>query len=150
MASPLAPWPKKAQADLAEVGITANLKPADIQVALESYRTGKAGFALWLWNPDFIDPIDRVAFMPGGKVGLRANWTEDKVSADMMNLVNQARVATDPAQREAAFTGVQKMMLEESPFSVLVQNGVQVAYRANLKGFAYNNQWRINPYTISK
>ncbi len=141
---------QKAQADLAEVGITANLKPADIQVALESYRTGKAGFALWLWNPDFIDPIDRVAFMPGGKVGLRANWTEDKVSADMMNLVNQARVATDPAQREAAFTGVQKMMLEESPFSVLVQNGVQVAYRANLKGFAYNNQWRINPYTISK
>ncbi len=141
---------QKVQADLAEIGITAQLKPADIQVALESYRTGQAGFALWLWNPDFIDPIDRVAFMPGGKVGLRANWPEDKASADLVALVQQAKVATDLAGREAAFTGVQNIMLDESPFAFLMQNGTQVAYRASLKGFAFNNQWRVHPYTMSK
>jgi peptide/nickel transport system substrate-binding protein len=141
---------QKIQADLGEAGITVNLKPGDLQVTLERYRNGQEGFSMWLWNPDFIDPIDRIAFTPGGKVGLRANWTEERASPELVELVNQAKVATDLGQRAEVFTAIQQQMLDESAFAFLIQIGTQVAYRANLQGFAYNTMWRVDPYTMSK
>jgi peptide/nickel transport system substrate-binding protein len=143
---------QKVQADLAEAGITANLVPGDIGPALERYRNGESPFGLWLWGPDFIDPIDRLAFTPGGKVGLRVNWDETNASPELVEAVNRAWVATAPADREAAFTDVQRIMLDESAFVFLVQSGTQVAYNAAIDGFLYDSTalGRINPYTMSK
>ncbi len=141
---------QKVQADLADVGIDAKLRPADVQVALEAYRNGEQAFSLWVWHPDFVDPVDRTAFMPGGKVGLRANWTEERASEALVEVTKQARTETDPAEREKVFTAAQELMLDESAFAFLVQPGLQVAYRDEVEGFVYNNQWRIDPYTMSK
>lgn len=143
---------QKVQADLAEAGITVNLKPGDIGPALEKYRNGESPFGLWLWGPDFIDPIDRLAFTPGGKVGLRVNWDESNASPELVEAVGRAKVATDLAEREAAFTDVQRLMLDESAFVFVVQSGTQVAYNANVAGFAYTGSalGRIDPYTMSK
>lgn len=143
---------QKVQADLAEAGITVNLKPGDIGPALEKYRNGESPFGLWLWGPDFIDPIDRLAFTPGGKVGLRVNWTEANASPELVAAVNRAKVATARADRESAFTEIQQIMLDESPFVFLVQSGTQVAYNANIKGFVYSSTalGRVDPYTMSK
>ncbi len=143
---------QKVQADLAEVGITVNLVPGDIGPALEKYRQGQAAFGLWLWGPDFIDPIDRIAFTPDGKVGVRANWTADRASAALNDAVKRAKVATADADRAAAFTEIQQIMLDESPFVFLVQSGTQVAYNANLKNFVYlgTTAGRVDPYLMSK
>lgn len=143
---------QKVQADLAEVGITANLVPGDIGPALEKYRAGQAALGLWLWGPDFVDPIDRIAFTPGGNVGLRANWTEDRASAGLNEAVKNAKVVTADADRNAAFTQIQQIMLDESPFVFLVQSGTQVAYNANLKNFVYlgTTAGRVDPYLMSK
>ena len=136
---------QKVKADLAEAGIDVTLRPAEIQVSLEQYRKGEQGFGLWVWHPDLVDPIDRTAFMPGGKVGLRANWTEERASAELVDLTRQALVESDPAKREKIFIRIQEIMLDESAFAFLVQPGLQVAYRSTIQGFAYNNQWRIHP-----
>ncbi|GIK42864.1 MAG: ABC transporter substrate-binding protein [Chloroflexota bacterium] len=141
---------QKVQADLAEAGINVVLKPGDLQVTLERYRNGQENFGLWLWSPDFIDPIDRIAFTPGGKVGLRANWTEERASRELNEAVARAKVVTDRAAREQAFADIQRIMLDESAFAFLGQSGVQVAYRTDLQGFVYNAMWRVNPYTMSK
>lgn len=143
---------QKVQADLAEAGITVNLVPGDIGPALEKYRAGEAGFGLWLWGPDFIDPIDRLAFTPDGVVGTRTNWTADNASADLVAAVNQAKVATDPAERAVVFTKIQSIMLDESPFVFVVQSGTQVAYSASIKNFYYlgTTAGRIDPYLMSK
>ena len=143
---------QKVQADLAEAGITVQLQPGDISVKLEGYRNGEEGLGLWLWGPDFIDPLDRLAFTPGGVVGLRVHWTEEIASPELVAAVNRAKVATAPADREAAFTEIQRIMLDESPFVFLVQSGTQVAYNANIKGFTYSSTalGRIDPYTMSK
>ncbi len=143
---------QKVQADLAEAGITVQLKPGDIGVTLENYRNGEESFGLWLWGPDFIDPIDRIAFTPGGKVGLRVNWDESNASPELVAAVSRAKIATDPADREAAFTEVQQIMLDESAFVFLVQSGTQVAYNSDIQGFTYNSTalGRIDPYTMSK
>lgn len=68
---------QKVQADLAEVGINVTLVPQEFQVSLDAYRNGEQGFSLWLWNPDYQDTLDYVEFLPGGVVGLRANWTDE-------------------------------------------------------------------------
>ncbi len=143
---------QKIQADLTEAGITVQLKPADINVALENYRNGKENMGLWYWGPDYIDPIDRLAFTPDGKVGLRVNWTKDNASPELMAAVERAKVVTKPAERESAFTEIQQRMLVESPFVFVVQNGTQVAYNSAIKGFTYDSValGRINPYTMSK
>jgi peptide/nickel transport system substrate-binding protein len=143
---------QKVQADLAEAGITVQLKPGDIGVTLERYRNGEESMGLWLWGPDYIDPLDRLAFTPGGKVGLRTNWTEENASPELVAAVKKARVATDPAEREAAFTEIQQLMLDESAFAFLVQSGTQVAYNSAIEGFLYDSTalGRINPYTMSK
>jgi peptide/nickel transport system substrate-binding protein len=143
---------QKIQADMAEAGITVNLVPGDIGPALEKYRAGQAGFGLWLWGPDFIDPIDRIAFTPGGNVGLRVNWTEDKASPALNDAVKRAKVVTADADRAAAFTEIQTIMLDESPFAFLVQSGTQVAYNASIKNFVYlgTTAGRVDPYLMSK
>lgn len=143
---------QKVQADLSEVGITVNIKSSDIGPALQKYREAKAGFGLWQWGPDFIDPIDRLAFTPGNKVGLRVNWTEDKASAALNDAVKRAKVATADADRAAAFGDIQNIMLDESPFVFLVQSGTQVAYNAKIKGFVFLGTvaGRVDPYLMSK
>ncbi len=143
---------QKIQADLAEAGITVQLKPADINVALENYRNGKESMGLWYWGPDYIDPIDRLAFTPEGKVGLRVNWTKANASPELMAAVEKAKVVTNPADRASVFTEIQQRMLAESPFVFVVQNGTQVAYSSAIKGFTYDSValGRINPYTMSK
>jgi peptide/nickel transport system substrate-binding protein len=142
---------QKVQADLAEAGITVNLKPGDIGPALEKYRNGESPFGLWLWGPDFLDPIDRIAFTPGGKVGDRANWDESNASAALVEAVNRAKVATDPAARDQAFSDVQSLMLDESPFVFLVQSGTQVAYNSRIENFVYTGTTvgRVDPYVMS-
>jgi len=131
--------------------ISAAGKPGDISVTLERYRNGEESFGLWLWGPDFLDPLDRTAFMPGGTVGLRVNWSDDRASSELVELVRQARVATAPPVREQIFTDIQQRMLDESPFAFLVQSGSQVAYNAALQNFTYTSAlWRIDPYTMSK
>lgn len=143
---------QKVQADLAEVGITINLKPADIGPSLERYRNGESPFGLWLWGPDFLDPIDRLSFTPGGKVGLRVNWDESNASPELVAAVNRAKVATATEDRNAAFTEVQQLMLEESPFVFLVQSGTQVAYNSDIQNFTYTSTalGRIDPYLMTK
>lgn len=142
---------QKVQADLADAGITVNLVPGDIGPALERYRLGESPFGLWLWGPDFLDPIDRLAFTPGGKVGLRVNWDESNASPELMEAVNRAWVATKPADREAAFSDVQTIMLDESALAFLVESGTQVAYNSRIQNFVYTGttNGRVAPWVYT-
>ena len=79
---------QKIQADLAEVGIQVTLQPTELQIALEAYRTGQEGFAYWFWGPDFLDPADFLAFLPGGKVATeRARWTPGRADPELLALI---------------------------------------------------------------
>jgi len=141
---------QKVQADLKDLGITVNLKPADVQVALANYRTGKSAFALWFWGPDFIDPQDYVEFLPDGIVGKRANWTSANSDPAIQKVRDQLNIETDTAKRTALFAQMQTYLQQNGPFAPIVQPGIQIGYRADLKGFAYNAQWIIDPATFSR
>ncbi len=135
---------QKVQADLAEVGITVNLVPEEFQVSLDEYRAGEQGFSLWLWNPDYYDTLDYVEFLPGGVVGNRANWTDENADQEILDLRDAVKVETDPDVRNDLFREIQLYEQQNGPFVPLFQPGVHFAYRAELQGFSYNGQWRVD------
>jgi len=136
---------QKIQADLAEIGINVTLNPAEIQVSLEEYRNGLQGFGYWFWGPDFLDPIDVLSFLPGGKVGgERANWTDENADPAIVALRDQAAIESDPETRVALFEQVQDALRESGPWAAFLQPNVQTAFRADLQGYAWHPQWLIN------
>ena len=142
---------QKIQADLAEVGINVTLEPADLQVALEQYRTGQQGFAYWFWGPDVLDPIDMLSFVVGGKVAAeRANWTDDMDDPALIELRDRARVAIDPEEREEVFTELQAALQESSPFAPFLQPNVQTAFRSDLQGYVWHPQWLLDLALLSR
>jgi len=141
---------QKIQADLKGIGITVNLKGEEIQTALQNYRDGKSGFALWFWGPDFIDPLDYVEFLPSGLVGKRANWTDTNADSTITKLRDQLKLETDSSKRGDLFGQMQTYLQQNGPYAPFIQPGIQIGYRADLKGFAYNAQWGIDPSTFSR
>ena len=65
---------QKIKSDLGKVGITAKLTGSPVATSLGTYRAGTEQLGLWYWGPDYPDPNDYLAFLPGATVGLRAGW----------------------------------------------------------------------------
>jgi peptide/nickel transport system substrate-binding protein len=141
---------QKIQADLAEVGITVELKGAEVGVWLAAYRDGKSAFTLSLWGPDFLDPGNYLEFLPEYKVGKRANWTNANSTNDIQDIRDAAAVATAPEERVKLFGQMQDYMQLNGPFAPLVQAGTQIGYSTALKGFVYNPSWRVDVALLSK
>jgi peptide/nickel transport system substrate-binding protein len=127
------------------------LEPGELQVSLEQYRTGQQGFAYWFWGPDILDPSDMLSFVVGGKVAAeRANWTDDLAESALIDLRDQARVATDPAEREQLYTDLQAALQANSPFAPFLQPNVQTAFRSDVQGYVWHPQWLLDLALLSR
>lgn len=136
---------QKIQSDLAEVGITVNLVPTEIQVALEGYRGGTQGLAYWFWGPDILDPLDMLSFLPGGKVASeRAKWLAENADPALLELIEQAKIETDAAARETLFAQLQDIAQESGAFAPFVQPDLTAATRADIEGYVWHPQWTLD------
>jgi peptide/nickel transport system substrate-binding protein len=142
---------QKIQADLAEVGIDVTLSPLELQVELDKYRTGAQGFAYMFWGPDFMDPADYLAFLPGGKVATeRAKWTTDIADPAMLDLIARAKVETDQATRLDLYGQLQLMAQEDSAFAPFNQPDIQTAFLSDIQGYVWHPQWLIDVALLSR
>jgi len=131
------------QQDLQQVGITVKLQGQSIQVALNSYRGGQEQIGLWYWGPDYPDPSDYLAFLPGNLVGLRAGW---KAGADpqLTAAGNQAATTIGDSAREQLYQQIQTQMNQVGPFIPLIQPSRNTVAAASVTGIAYNPVWTID------
>lgn len=136
--------------DLAAIGINVTLNPMEVNTALEGYRAGTEAFGYWFWGPDYLDSSDVLSFMPGEKVGLRAGWTADMADQSILDMINEAKVATDPSRRTELFTALQDYLQESGPFAPFIQPTVQTAFRSNLQGYYWHPQWIIDLSLLSR
>jgi peptide/nickel transport system substrate-binding protein len=134
---------QKIQNDLAAIGISVELVPENITVSLETYRTGKQGLGLWYWGPDYPDNGSQLAFLPGNSVGLRANWQES-ANPQLAALGRQAAAETDTAKRNALFGQIQQIMLDDSPFIMLLQHSSQYAVKAGITGAGFLDLYQMD------
>ena len=133
----------RVQQDLQGIGITVNLQPESVQVALQSYRGGNEQMGLWEWGPDYPDPSDYLVFAPGNLVGLRAGWT----AADAKGIAILAQKAADTtgtAARQSIFETFQKQLNAHSPFMPLIQPAQVVIATKSVKNLAGNGLWLVD------
>src|ERR1700730_14480282 len=112
----------KIQANLAEVGITINLNGQPGAIATPNYRAGKNQMGLFGWAPDYPDPNDYLAFMPGALVGKRAGWLAEAAPA-IVELGAKAGSTADNAARAQLYRDFQTQMNQQSPIFPLLNPG---------------------------
>ncbi len=138
----------KMQADLKEVGITADLKPSPVSTFLDNYRAGTLPMTIVWWGPDFPDPSDYLLFGPGEKVGLRAGWKEG-TAPEVAEIAKKAAVEIDQAKRTALYDEWQKKLNEQGPFTSLFQPAFSMASSKTLEPVEYNAMWTIDLTAIA-
>ncbi|MGJ3238555.1 MAG: ABC transporter substrate-binding protein [Anaerolineae bacterium] len=142
---------QKVQADLAEIGITVNLRPGELQVSLEEYRNGQQGFGYWFWGPDILDPVDFLSFLPGGKVAEeRTLWTTDGVDQEILDLIAQAATESDPEARLDAFAQLQAWSQENGAYAPFNVPTIQTVTAADIEGYIWHPSWTLDITLLSR
>ncbi|UCC51409.1 MAG: hypothetical protein JSV68_20215, partial [Anaerolineaceae bacterium] len=142
---------QKVQADLAEAGITVELRPDELQVSLEEYRNGEQAFAYWLWSPQILDPADFLSFLPGGMVAdERTNWEEDTVDQEILDLIAQARVESDPEVRDEVFEQLQVYAQESGAYAPFNVPAIQTAFSSDIEGYVWHPLWLVDVALLNR
>ena len=105
---------QRVQANLQDIGVKVELSGAPVGTWLDKYRSGKMAFGLSLWGPDYPDPADYLAFMPGELVGLRVGWKKGGDAA-LEQLAARARVTTSNAARAPMYRAIQNRLNRSGP-----------------------------------
>ena len=91
---------QRVQANLQDIGLKVELAGAPVGTWLDKYRNGTMAFGLSLWGPDYPDPADYLAFMPGELVGTRVGWPKGSDQAlERLAAGRGSRPAMLPARR---------------------------------------------------
>src|SRR4029453_6429407 len=100
---------QRVQATLQAAGFHIDLAGSTVGTWLQKYRDGKMAFGLSLWGPDYPDPLDYLAFMPGELVGTRAGWPA-RSDATIERLAARARVTSKAAARQTIYRQIQRRL----------------------------------------
>ncbi|MBB2910329.1 peptide/nickel transport system substrate-binding protein [Streptosporangium becharense] len=137
------PLAERIQANLKEVGITVELAPAPVATALDNYRNGKEEMGLWYWGPDYPDPSDYLAFLPGKLVGLRAGWKAGSDRALEAAGDKAALTLGDEARRQA-YVDIQNKLNASGPFVTLIQPSQNIVTAPSVTGLEFHPVWTVD------
>jgi peptide/nickel transport system substrate-binding protein len=145
---PLAALARKVQAGLQAAGLHVALAGTDLGTWLARYREGKIPFGLYLWEPDFPDPSDYLAFTPGDVVGLRVGWAKGS-DPTVESLAARARVTSAFKPREPLYRQLQLRLNQSGPFVPLIQPAHGFAATKDLRNAVFNQQYDIDVTQVS-
>ena len=124
------------QADLAKIGIRAELKTDEWSAYRARLQAGETSMALYGWTGDNGDPdnflhvlLGCTAARPGGNN--IAKWCNPEFD----RLVTEAKRVTDQVRREELYRKAQEIFHDEVPWAPLAHSVVFMAARANVTGF---------------
>jgi peptide/nickel transport system substrate-binding protein len=140
---PFASLAQRVQANLQAAGFHVDLGGATVGTWLQKYRDGKMAFGLSLWGPDYPDPLDYLAFMPGELVGTRAGWPAGSDST-IEQMAARARVTTTEKARETIYRQIQRRLNAAGPFVPLLQPVQVFVSTKDLRGAAFNAQYQVD------
>lgn len=138
----------KIQSDLAEAGMTINLKPLEQSVYLTQMRAQQLPMAFGGWTPDYLDVTMWTDFFGLGdrSIAFRMNFFNQEAH----DLAEKIRTTSDPAVRKDAVEKIQDVFIEEMPFTMLYQTQYVHAFRNDLKGFKFHPVWFVDLSQLSK
>ena len=134
---------QRVQANLRDIGLNVTLSGAPVGTWLDKYRGGTMAFGLSLWGPDYPDPADYLAFMPGELVGLRVGWPRGS-DPTLERLGNLARRTTSDARRAPMYRQIQQRLNQSGPYFPLIQPTQTFAATRDLANAVFNPLYSIN------
>jgi peptide/nickel transport system substrate-binding protein len=140
---PFASLAQRVQSTLQAAGFHVELAGAPVGTWLQKYRDGKMAFGLSLWGPDYPDPLDYLAFMPGELVGTRAGWLAGS-DATIERLATRARVTTKAAARQTLYRQIQRRLNTVGPFIPLMQPVQVFVATKDLKNAVFNAVYQLD------
>jgi peptide/nickel transport system substrate-binding protein len=140
---PFSSLAQRVQANLQAAGFHVELSGATVGTWLQKYRDGKMAFGLSLWGPDYPDPLDYLAFMPGELVGTRAGWPAGSDPA-LERLAARARITTKAKARQTVYRQIQRRLNATGPFFPLLQPTQVFVSTKDLKGAVFNAQYQVD------
>jgi peptide/nickel transport system substrate-binding protein len=126
----------KLKSDLAEVGITVNLKPTEFTVFLTDMRAQKLPLAFSLWTPDYIDPTMWTDYFTFSDKGIAKRMLYNNPEAE--KLAKVVDTEQDLTKREQTIKDLQKIMIDDSAFVMMYQIQQIVVMNKKVEGFAYH------------
>jgi len=145
---PFATMAQRVQANLKTAGFNVDLAGAPVGTWLQKYRDGKMAFGLSLWGPDYPDPSDYLAFLPGQLVGLRVGWPAG-ADPTIERLGARARVTTSDKARAALYRQIQLRLNQVGPYVPLIQPTQVFASTRDLVNAAFHPLYQIDVTRVS-
>lgn len=136
------------KSDLAQVGITVNIRQLEESELLSEYRAHKLEMIIEGWFMDYPDPQDFAApFADYTQKSLI--WRLQDNDPALAKLAQQASALSDSPERASLYQQLDQAMAT-GPFVVMYQPDAVVAYRSNVHGLTYDNLNGVNYPVISK
>jgi peptide/nickel transport system substrate-binding protein len=138
----------KIKNDLAEAGITLNLKPLEQSVYLTQMRAQQLPMAFGGWTPDYLDVTMWTDYFGLGdrSIAFRMRFQNEEAN----KLATTIRTTADPAVRKDAVEKLQAVFIEEMPFTMLYQRQYVHAFRKDLQGFKFHPVWFVDLFSLYK
>ncbi|HRN18264.1 MAG TPA: ABC transporter substrate-binding protein [Trueperaceae bacterium] len=146
---PCADLAAKIQSDLAEAGITANIKQTVSSELYTIYRAQAAQLVLAAWSPDYPDPdgnATSLASYAAKSIAWRNVWDD----AEASELAGEAATTIDVDARKALYAKLTKLVATEGPYEMLYQPYKPVVTSAKVEGFERSAQGDVEFERISK
>ena len=143
------------QSSMAAGGVKLNIVSQETKAVITKYRAREHEIALIYWGPDYMDPhtnADGFAMNPdnsdqakGKPLAWRNSWFDESVNKMTADAVRER----DTAKREQMYKDLQKKVMVEGPFIIMFQNTIQLAERANVKGFVMGPSTDVVYYNLT-
>lgn len=146
---PCADLAAKIQADLAKVGLKANIKQIQNSEVLKTYRAQAAQMVLVAWSPDFPDPDGNATPMSdynAKSLAYRNVWNNPTAA----KLAQQAALEATPAKRAALYKILTDQVLKDGPYAILYQPAQNVVLSSKVEGYVRNGQNQVRLENVSK
>lgn len=140
---------QKVQQDLAEIGITIDIKMEETTLVYEKMREGTMPFYAMYWSPDYYDINNQFAFLPGTgadgtQYGERTQWPISADNQAIWDLADKVYVETDSEKRAEYAEQLQLEYAKNNPFAFLLQHPKTFAYNSNiLEQVTFNDLCKI-------
>jgi len=140
---------QKVKQDLAEIGITVDIKMEETTLVYQKMREGTMPFYVMFWSPDYYDVNNQFAFLPGTgedgtPYGERTQWPISADNQALWDLADKVYVETDSAKRAEYSEQLQREYAKNNPFAFLLQHPKTFAYTSNvLETVTFNDLCKI-------
>jgi peptide/nickel transport system substrate-binding protein len=139
---------ERLKSDLAEVGITVTLQPLEMSVYLSEMRAQRLAFCLGEWVPDHLDPTMWTNYFAYHDRGIAHRMLYNNPEAE--KYADIVGTESDPVKREQAIKDLQRIWMDDMPFTMLYQSQQIVVTAKGVTGVVYHPVHVVDFFDVRK